>query len=69
MHFALSNHSEGRELSQPIVLQYSVLATWWKYREPSVNIHYYFLHLARNRSTSQASFLELTLKIAQAKKK
>ena len=40
MHFASANHSQGRELFQPIELQYSVLATWWKYREPSVKIHY-----------------------------
>ena len=40
MHFASANHSQGREHFQPIELQYSVLATWWKYREPSMKIHF-----------------------------
>ena len=42
MHFASANHNQGREHFQPIELLYSVLATWWKYREPSVKIHYFF---------------------------
>ena len=40
MHSALANQHQGRELFQPIELQYSVIATWWKYREPIVKIHY-----------------------------
>ena len=40
MNFASANHSQGREPFQLIELQYSVTATWWKYREPSVKIHY-----------------------------
>ena len=46
MHFASANHSQGRELFQPIELQYSVLATWWKYREPSLKIHYWNLMMS-----------------------
>ena len=38
MNFAAANHSQP---FQPIELQYSVIATWWKYREPSVKIHYW----------------------------
>ena len=49
MHFASANHSQGRELFQPIELQYSVLATWWKYREPSVKIHYWSFSSVRRR--------------------
>ena len=41
MHFASANQSQRWELFQPIELQYSVVATWWKYKEPSVKIHYW----------------------------
>ena len=40
MHFASANHNQGRELFQPIELQYSVVATWWKYSELFVKIPY-----------------------------
>ena len=39
---------------QPIELQYSVLATWWKYREPSVKIHYRvrYINITNHRQTA-----------------
>ena len=40
MHFASAYQIQGQEQFLPIELQYSV-ATWWKYREPSVKIHYF----------------------------